>query len=650
MVEAMSDTLKLFVANLEILQASDRSDTCTSYTSLLTDMNEFNGAYDNLKSDIHKSNSNLNCNSFHEWYTGVAYDETCTRAPDSLSYSILFTLILAVLSTLLLSLSIAWKTDTQVFLEVSGVGDLDDDATVADDDEERNKKRDDSLFQFKFNSVRFSRRKEMNVSTPESLFDDPINIQQDIMLTKDESEKKAEFWKKLLKNNDKQRKKEAKDDLLQQMANKPPTRKGYTTWEPDDPIENGEVEVEARLYSRGDQAGRMIAPAHKAYWQDPFGNYQSYELFGQYDSHSLLAGGMGYAEQENRGNQMVSGVSNTLSPISAQAPEYQKGVVMIKARRQPSQAVRRQPSKAATPITYYDDEVANFISREPLEGEEAYYDEVLDEALQMADGQYVQQVVQHSPSEYDVYYVEQGQLQSQRVNMSDPLLPITPAHGQNVYNQESLKGLNALKNKGQSLQGQSEWDKAAAKAITSRENQFPASLTATNAFPRTIVRDPSSGKFMVQESRSTTSGQQFVSNQQLQNILQQNTLPPISPKQSSKKEKRSLSRNKSRSSSRKKSARSRSRSRSRKNQRVVSDASLESEYYEDDSEYSSEYESSAYSGSEGSSFSDDETSYEERRRRIRSRNRNKNSRGGRRSRSRNDRRREQRSRGDRRRR
>ncbi len=642
-MESISDNLKLAVSSLEILQASDGSDTCTSYRSLMNELDDFNEAYSDLKSDIHNIYANVNCNSLHEWYTGIAYDETCTQAPDSLSYSILFTLMLAILSTLLLSLRIAWKTDTQIFLEISGVGDLDDDATVTDDfDRERGgntKRGNDSLYQFKFNSVRFSQRKEMNLSTPESLFDDPVDVKHDILndggITKEESEKKAEFWKNLLKNNDKQRKKEARDDLLQQIAKKPSTRKGNrTTWEPDDPVEHGEVEVEARLYSRGDNqaGGRLIAPAdtHMAYWQDPLGNYQSYELFGQYDRHSLLAG-----------KQVVTGLVRRTPPVPVQQPpQYQQGVVKVTARRQPSKAVRRQPSKAATPIAYEED-IDNFISREPLEGEEAYYDEFLDEALQLAEGQFVQQVVQHSPSEYDVYYVEEGQLYSQRVIMSDPTLPVTPAHDQSTQNLESLRGLGALTNQGQLLQGHSEWDKAAALAIASRENQFPASSMATSAFPRTITRDPSSGKFLVQQ-HSMASGQQFVSNPQLQQVLQQNSLPPASPKQSSsKKGNRASSRKKSRSSSRKKS--SRSRSRSRKNQRIKSGASLESAYTEDDSDYSSENDSSAYSDSEDSTSSDDESSYEERRRRRRSsRSRSKNNRGERRSHSRSDRRRRRR--------
>jgi len=80
------------------------------------------GAFANI-TDMIVPSSNMQtyvfqCDDVHDWYESLAHEETCSNTPMYLSLSLLFAFVLVLLSIIMITTSIAWKSNTQLFKDI----------------------------------------------------------------------------------------------------------------------------------------------------------------------------------------------------------------------------------------------------------------------------------------------------------------------------------------------------------------------------------------------------------------------------------------------------------------------------------------------------------------------------------------------------
>ena len=98
---------------------NDIESSCPAFTSVSDLLDQFTDATDAIIPNVYIANYVSQCNDVHSWYKNIAFTETCQKAPTYLFWSLLFVVVFILLSIVMISLSIAWKTNTELFLEIS---------------------------------------------------------------------------------------------------------------------------------------------------------------------------------------------------------------------------------------------------------------------------------------------------------------------------------------------------------------------------------------------------------------------------------------------------------------------------------------------------------------------------------------------------
>lgn len=299
MIRSIYNDIELAAGGVAAISRLQGGTSCSSFASLSEHLSEFSNIYEQIQPNFSIAAYCSNCEEMHGWYSHIAINQTCSKSPTLLASSLILICILAILSVGLTSLGIVWKTDMQLFLEISGVSDIDDESFDEEsfDEELTRRKTIDRL-----NSVRFRRvqAKQADFSV----------ITEDQIFNKEASEKKIQLWRKLLKKSQRSKKmtkhvdsgkaiEEASgngepehDEVRENTAGKNILRQ--IEWSrgkmatPDNPVHRGEVEVVADFSNDNS----------KAYWKDSRDFSQSTDL----DDNSLLAEAIELAEEEHDKN------------------------------------------------------------------------------------------------------------------------------------------------------------------------------------------------------------------------------------------------------------------------------------------------------------------------------------------------------------
>jgi len=301
MIGSIYNDFGLAAGGVAALLRLQGENSCSSFSSLSAHLTEFGNTLDQLEPNFETATYCSNCDEMYGWYSNISINQTCSKSPTLLTNSLMLICILAILSVGLTSLGIVWKTDMQLFLEISGVSDIDDEESF--DEESFNEESTKAKTLHRLTSVRFQKKqsKQADFSV--------ITEGQD--LKKEESEKKIKLWEKLLKKSQRGKKMTKHGDVLQKgLGSGDPRHNGLVEdraeknilrqveWSrgnmatPDNPVHRGEVEIVANFSNDNS----------KAYWKDSRDFSQSTDL----DDNSLLAEAIGLAEEEHDKNMIRS--------------------------------------------------------------------------------------------------------------------------------------------------------------------------------------------------------------------------------------------------------------------------------------------------------------------------------------------------------
>ena len=296
------------------------SETCAGYAPLMKHFQDLSIATYELISYSYTASYTSQCKEVNTWYTNVAFEETCRHGPTHLAYSLLFILFLLFFSVVMIALSISWKPNSQLFLEVSFVVENDDNGGVATDGntcigegkhERMGKTKQTS------SRVRVDSARDLQFSNGEDFWINSCGSQtkseMHTMTDKQElsrTERPAEHFEDLFLN---QKREDVKQDVsqiirqaseltsandgldIEDIQTKPEIRKavGNVQYQ-DNPQEHGDVEITLRnSESRG---GRF----HRTLWTDADGKDTSGHLYLFEGQNSLHDGNIALAKEERR--------------------------------------------------------------------------------------------------------------------------------------------------------------------------------------------------------------------------------------------------------------------------------------------------------------------------------------------------------------
>jgi hypothetical protein len=93
-------------------------DSCSEYSSFSLLMGAFANITDMIVPSSNMQTYVFQCDDVHDWYESLAHEETCSNTPMYLSLSLLFAFVLVLLSIIMITTSIAWKSNTQLFKDI----------------------------------------------------------------------------------------------------------------------------------------------------------------------------------------------------------------------------------------------------------------------------------------------------------------------------------------------------------------------------------------------------------------------------------------------------------------------------------------------------------------------------------------------------
>ena len=97
---------------------SNIEDSCSEYSSFSLLMGAFANITDMIVPSSNMQTYVFQCDDVHDWYESLAHEETCSNTPMYLSLSLLFAFVLVLLSIIMITTNIAWKSNTQLFKDI----------------------------------------------------------------------------------------------------------------------------------------------------------------------------------------------------------------------------------------------------------------------------------------------------------------------------------------------------------------------------------------------------------------------------------------------------------------------------------------------------------------------------------------------------
>ena len=93
-------------------------NSCPEFTSFSQIMDEFYDITDAIKPTSQDQTIIFQCDDTQDWYSNLSFGQTCTDIPKYLSFTILCICMLILLSIMMISIHIAWRTNIDLFKEI----------------------------------------------------------------------------------------------------------------------------------------------------------------------------------------------------------------------------------------------------------------------------------------------------------------------------------------------------------------------------------------------------------------------------------------------------------------------------------------------------------------------------------------------------
>ena len=106
------------VGKIDAFVPSSIEDECSDFSQFASLMSNFTNISSSTLKSANIASYVSQCANLHNWFTDVVSHQTCTSAPRYLPISLLFLLFLVLISIVMVTVNIAWKTNIQLFQEI----------------------------------------------------------------------------------------------------------------------------------------------------------------------------------------------------------------------------------------------------------------------------------------------------------------------------------------------------------------------------------------------------------------------------------------------------------------------------------------------------------------------------------------------------
>jgi hypothetical protein len=263
-------------------------NTCPVSNAFSIRLKEFIEAINTLLYSSYATKYVSQCDDLRVWYTDLALERTCSAAPTYLSLSLAGSAVLLLLSVIMAALGVSWRTNTDLFIEVSYAKHFD--AKKNPNNYKDNIDRDGTLSRQQRSSIRIeSARTEGYFSNGDEYWSsrrlgDVEQVSDRKEVSNNDAIRKQGWISKLFKTR--QKRNEVKRDILNQINAQLGTVHSRIVGNMnyyDDPEEQGEVELSLN-YSNDDDEWY-----HRALWINNDGNKTSDHFYFSSDNNSILA-------------------------------------------------------------------------------------------------------------------------------------------------------------------------------------------------------------------------------------------------------------------------------------------------------------------------------------------------------------------------